>query len=112
MHGKYKSYFVIPTEASRVLKDYGWEFHSTKRIPRELVDSILLSLRMEKISVESDMERFSGKDADATVFFDKTGEVEQIYLRAYRERDVGKELQELLVGNLSGLEIFNPRTVI
>lgn len=112
MNGKYKSYFVIPSDASRILEDYGWEFNSAKRIPRELVDSLLSTLRLEKTAVDLGMERFSGTDADATVFLDESGEVEHIYLRTYRERDIGKELQELLSDKLSDLEVFDPRTVI
>lgn len=112
MKDKYRSYFLVPSGANRILGEGGWEFESAKTIPRAVMDSLMLGLMLQKSGGSIGMERFTGKDAEATVFLNDFGDIEHVYLRAYSGREIDSELQALIASYSLDLEIFDPRKEI
>lgn len=54
------------------------------------------ALSLEKqASGNMSIEKFIGEYAEAIVYLDGPGEIEHIYLRAYKDRDIGDELHYL-----------------
>jgi len=110
MSGSYRATFVIPKGAHRMLCDTGWEFSSLDRIPQDIVDVLMAELALVETDAYLGMQEFSGKYAKATVLLDEQGQAENIYLRAYGDRDVRGELLRALSvhGVREVVEIFSP----
>lgn len=110
MKGKYRATFVIPLDTRRVLEDAGWEFFSLNRIPQDVVGVLMEELALVKIGAYLGMEEFSGDDAKATVLLDEQGQVENIYLRAYGDRNIHDELLRVLalLKDQAAVEVFSP----
>lgn len=110
MSGSYRSNFVIPKGARRVLGDAGWEFSSLDRIPKDIVDVLMSELALVETDAYLGVQEFSGECAKATVLLDEQGRVENIFLRAYGDRDVRGELLRALSvhGVREVVEVFSP----
>jgi hypothetical protein len=110
MKGKYRSIFIIPSSARRVLGDTGWKFLSPDRISRKIVDALMTDLALVKSDAYLGMEEFSGENAKAIVSLDEQGQVEHIHIRAYADRDIEGELRSALttLGAFTDIEAFSP----
>lgn len=104
---RYKVGFLIPSGATKTLRDDGWEFDSDKTLPDEI--EALLKSSLLLISSSANHDSYDGEKMKADVFKDANGAIVNVYLRFYC--NVSPNLPSFMDGHkaLADVEFFKPQ---
>lgn len=109
MKGKYQAAFIVPIGVNKVLGEDGWEFESSGRLPNEIKDYLIESLKLGFLESYLGIESYVDDDIKMSVIFDDQNKIESIHFQLYG--DSLTILSEICQGSrlLSEAELFIPR---
>lgn len=105
MVSPYKAVFLLPPGSKKELGEDGWEFSSTKRLPRSVLFSLAESLHLKKGESYLGMDVYEGAGLKLTAITDERG-IESIYMQIWSrpKEDVIRSITH------EGVEVFIPGT--
>jgi hypothetical protein len=83
MKGKYQAAFILPVGANKVLGEDGWEFEGSARLPEEVKDYLIQSLKLSFLESYLGIESYVDGDIKMSVIFDDQNEIESIHFQLY-----------------------------
>ncbi|MDU8500555.1 hypothetical protein RYB01_15390 [Pseudomonas syringae] len=83
MRRVYRAAFVIPTGASKILGEDGWEFDSVERLDESVGRYLVVRLGLKFEEEYSGIKKYTNDQINMSVFFDGANEVESIYFQAF-----------------------------
>ncbi|AAY38760.1 hypothetical protein Psyr_3729 [Pseudomonas syringae pv. syringae B728a] len=106
MKRSYQAVFIVPTGASKVLGDYGWEFNSLERLPESIGEYLVGCLGLKFEEEYAGIKKYTNGQINMSIFLDDNNEVESIYFQAFESflAEIYKACQNEAV--FSGPEIF------
>ncbi|MCA5965921.1 MULTISPECIES: hypothetical protein [Pseudomonas] len=106
MKRSYQAVFIVPTGASKVLGDYGWEFNSLERLPESIGEYLVGCLGLKFEEEYAGIKKYTNGQINMSIFLDDNNEVESIYFQAFESflAEIYKACQNEAV--FSGAEIF------
>lgn len=109
MNRAYKSLFLLPLSTKKKLGEYGWEFTSTKRIPKEVLPYLEDELLLKEREYRLGMKIFVGDGIQLTAIYDDNFDIENI---AMQLRTVSVErIKTILHRRHFNVDIFVPSSV-
>jgi hypothetical protein len=109
MKRKYQAAFIVPVGANKVLGEEGWEFGSSTRLPGEIKDYLVQSLKLSFLESYLGIESYADSNIKMSVIFDDKNKIESISFQLYG--DALAILTEVCQGNRlpSEAELFIPQ---
>ncbi|MDU8420601.1 hypothetical protein RYA60_20315 [Pseudomonas syringae] len=83
MKRSYQAVFIVPTDASKVLGDYGWEFDSLERLPESIGEYLVGCLGLMFEEEYAGIKKYTNGQISMSIFLDDDNEVESIYFQAF-----------------------------
>lgn len=81
MKTPYRSAFVLPPGAKKVLGDSGWEFDSESRLPTSTKDSFVAAFELKPLECYLGIESFGSDNMKMSVTYDNRHLIESIYFQ-------------------------------
>ncbi|TFW34989.1 hypothetical protein [Massilia horti] len=103
MTSPYEAVFLLPIGAQKRLGDCGWEFSSSKRLPRALLLSLASTLRLEEGNSYLGMEVYHGEGLKLTAIADRRG-IEHIFIQIWSRPK--QEIEKAVA--CDEVEVFTP----
>jgi len=83
MKGKYTAAFIIPKNTKRILEEDGWIFNSSNRLPNEIKESCVKSLKLQFSERYLDIEVYINNSIQMSVTYDDKNFIEIISFQIY-----------------------------
>lgn len=84
--GQYKAAFLIPYGSKKILDEDGWTFEIKNALHKSIVDEVIDVFDLSFVERYDDVVTYACNAFKATIFFDKEGNVEQIYFQIFNKK--------------------------
>jgi hypothetical protein len=107
----YQTIFVIPSSATPVLGECGWEFISEKRISEDVLERIINELNLAASESYLDIDEYQGEKVKVIAMRDSYHHLESIHIRCYGGVETIDHLRDV-ISSLGGdeVEVFDPHS--
>lgn len=83
MRGKYEAAFILPNGLKKILGKDGWKFKGAERIPSDFLGFLTNDLGLTLCESYLGMERYTGKNLQATIVYDSEKKIEFVAFQIY-----------------------------
>ncbi|MEQ4283255.1 hypothetical protein [Pseudomonas syringae] len=83
MKMSYQAVFIVPTGASKVLGEDGWEFNSPERLLEGIGEYLVRYLDLKFEEGYAGINRYSNGRTNMSIFLDDNDKVESVYFQVF-----------------------------